>query len=349
MTKVVRSVTLVSVILPNYNHASSLPLSVSAVRAQTYEPIEVILVDDGSTDESVAVARSLGVTVLSTQHNSGPAAARNLGAAHARGTILMFVDSDVAIAPDAVESAVAMLHREPNAGAVCGMLEPTPLVRDSLVQEFRCLQAHYWRTSSEGVVSFLFTAICAMRTDVFASVGPFDERLRQTEEVEYGQRLSHRHDIHLTSAVSGRHRDDHQVWPLLRKVFHRCRLRVPLYAQRRRFARGFETASRVWGSVAALLAVLAAPLPLVAGPPAALVPVLLLGASIACDAGMYRFVIHRRGPSFLVGFVALQFLVNVAIGSGAAAGVLQWLLSPSFRRLYDGPAVSASPLDRTAT
>jgi glycosyltransferase involved in cell wall biosynthesis len=350
---------LVSVIIPNYNHATSLPLTIRAVRAQTYRPIEIVFVDDRSTDDSGQVARSLGVPVLSTHVNSGPGAARNLGAAHARGEILFFLDSDVAPGPDAVERAVELVAADPAAGAVCGMLEPVPLVRDSLVQECRCLQAHYWRASSEGVVSFLFTAMCAMRADVFAEIGPFDERLRQTEEVEYGQRLSQRYEIRLTSALGGRHRDDHLLVPLLRKVADRCRLRVPLYTRRRRFARGFETATRVWGSVLAGAAVPAVALAIVAGllgapawllAPAAAVPVLLLAGSIGCDAGMYRFVLSRRGVLFGIGFAGVQFLVNLAIAVGVGCGVLQWLGSVRFRRLYDGsPVPGPRPAARPAT
>lgn len=329
-----RTPGLVSVILPNYNHAASLPLSLGALRAQTYPSIEVLLVDDGSTDGSAELARRLGARVLSTPRNQGPAAARNLGAAHASGQYLLFVDSDVAVAPQTVARAVELVD-DPRAGAVCGILEDTPLVRDSLLQECRCLQAHYWRTSSEGTVSFLFSALCMMRAEIFDEIGPFDEHLRQTEEVEYGQRLSSRYEVRLTSALSGRHRDDDRLWPLLRKVFHRCRLRVPLYAQRRRYARGFETASRIWGSIAALAAPLLVPLLLLTGAAGALVPLALLAGSVASDWGMYRFVYARRGVRFGLFFTGLQYLLNVAIAVGGVAGVVQWLVSRSFRTLYD--------------
>jgi glycosyltransferase involved in cell wall biosynthesis len=330
---------LVSVILANYNHGPSLPLTIAAVRAQTYEPIELVFVDDRSTDDSVSIARELGVDVLSTPRNGGPSASRNLGAAAARGEILLFVDSDVAIDPETVARSVAVLRAEPGVGAICGMLSETPLVRDSLVQECRCLQAHYWRISAvgcggQGRVSFLFTAICAMRAEVFREIGPFHPGLRETEEVEYGQRLSQRYEIRLTSAFGGRHRDEPRLWPLLRKVFHRCRLRVPLYAVRRRYAQGFETASRIWGSACAALAAVALPLPFLLHPLWSLVPALALLAWLASDADMYRFVKARRGWPFLLCFAGVQFLLNLAITAGAAVGVLQWLVSRPFRTLY---------------
>ncbi|HEY0698049.1 MAG TPA: glycosyltransferase family 2 protein [Micromonospora sp.] len=335
---------LVSVIVPNYNHAASLRLTLTALLGQTYAPMEIIFVDDHSTDDSVAVARSVGVPVVSTPHNGGPSLARNVGAARARGEVLLFVDSDVELPPETVTEAVRLLREDPEAGAICGTLDETPLVRDSLLQECRCIQAHYWRISSVGDVSFLFTAICAMRADVFAETGPFDERLRQTEEVEYGERLSARRPIRLTTAIHGRHRDDHLLWPLLRKVFHRCRLRMPLYARRRRAAQGFETAARMWASVLAGLTVLALPAPVLVGPLGALLPLALLAAFLGCDAGMYRFVARRRGPWFTLVFVGVQLLLNLAIAAGVAAGVAQWLVSRSFRTLYDdaGDPVAAT-------
>ncbi|MGB2570628.1 glycosyltransferase family 2 protein [Micromonospora citrea] len=326
----------VSVIVPNYNHADSLPLTLPALLAQTYAATEIVFVDDHSTDDSVRVARSLGVPVLSTPRNSGPSVARNIGAARARGEILLFVDSDVELPPDTVDRVVRLLRDDPAAGAICGTLDDTPLVRDSLVQECRCLQAHYWRISSLGDVSFLFSALCAMPARVFAELGPFHEGLRQTEEVEYGERLSARYPIRLTDAIHGRHRDDHLLWPLLRKVFHRCRLRMPLYARRRRAAQGFETAARMWGSVTAFLATLALPLPLLVGPVGLVPPLALAVAFVASDAGMYRFVLRRRGPGLLLAFLGVQWLLNLAIATGAAVGAVQWLTSRSFRGLYDG-------------
>jgi GT2 family glycosyltransferase len=351
---------LVSIVMPNYNHAASLPLTIAALQAQDYAYTEIVFVDDRSTDGSAAVAAGLGVTVHSTPVNGGPSLARNVGAAAAKGQILFFVDSDVELPPTTVTDAVALLAEHPGAGAICGMLDETPLVRDSLVQECRCLQAHYWRISSEGVVSFLFTAICAMRADVFAEMGPFDERLRETEEVEYGQRLSERYPIMLTAGLHGRHRDEHRMILLLRKVFRRCRLRVPLYARRRRSANGFETPSRILGSVAALGALAGLPLVLLAavlfGPLWLLglvLPAALFAGFLASDGEMYRFVAQRRSFGFTAVFVAVQFLLNVAIAAGAAAGVLQWLVSPEFRAMYDyspkpGPRRSEAPVSGVA-
>ncbi|MFF3441215.1 glycosyltransferase family 2 protein [Streptosporangium sp. NPDC002721] len=325
---------LVSVVVPNYNYATSLELCLRALQEQTYRPIELIMVDDGSTDDSVAVAERLGVRVVHTERNMGVAGARNLGITHARGEILVFVDSDVAAYPDAVEVAVGMLAADPRLGAVCSIHDPEPLIRDSLVEEYRALQYYYWTASSEGPISFLFPAMVAMPRHVYDEVGPFNTRLRETEEVDYGHRLTQRYDMVLTSKVRSRHDHDDELSKLLRKLFKRGRARVPLYARRKRFARGFETSNRAGGSLAALAAL--ATLPALAfGPAGAALPALALAVSILADLGMYRFVLRRRGPIFLLYYGAVHFVVNVTIAAGVAAGVAQWLCSARFRGLYD--------------
>jgi glycosyltransferase involved in cell wall biosynthesis len=321
-------------------------LCLAAVKAQTYPAKEVIVVDDGSTDDSVAVAEAAGVRVIRLASNGGSATARNAGAAEASGDLLFFLDSDVALAPDALAQTVAAFKADPGAGAICGVYEAEPLVGNSLIEQYRCLVAHYWRISSLGVVTFLFSSMCGVPSAVFAEVGPFNPALKQTEEVDWGQRLSERYRLLLTDRIRGRHDDDNELLPLMRKLYRRGRLRVPLYVRRRRFARGFETASRAYGSLAALAALVTLPL-VVLGVGWLAVPLALEIVSIVCDAGMYRFVMRKRGPLFLGFFAGAHFLVNVAIAAGVGIGVLQWLVSGRFRALYDRPAVAGVTLARS--
>lgn len=326
---------LVSVIVPNHNYAESLDLCLRAILDQSYPDIEVIVVDDCSTDDSVAVAQAVGVRVISTERNGGCGYARNIGAAHAGGEILCFVDSDLAMAKDAVAQAVAILAAEPEVGCVCGIEDPEPLLHDTAVARYRGMQYHYWSISSEGDVTFLFPAMCAIRRSVFDEIGAFNPALRHTEEVDYGYRLSRRYRLRLTSAMRGRHDHDHRLWGLLRKLFHRGRLRIPLYARARRFATGFETASRAWGSLAALISLPAWALPAFFGWAALGVPLLLFAASLHADRGMYGFVWRRRGIRFLLFFAAVHYLVNATIALGVGVGVLQWAVSRTFRQTYD--------------
>jgi glycosyltransferase involved in cell wall biosynthesis len=85
----------ISVVIPNYNRANLIGETLNNLRCQTRPPDEIIVVDDGSTDESVSVIKSFGDHVkLLQQPNSGPGVARNLGLEHATGEFVQFFDSD---------------------------------------------------------------------------------------------------------------------------------------------------------------------------------------------------------------------------------------------------------------
>ena len=100
----------VSVIVPVYNAEKTLVSCLGSVLHQPFEDIEVLAVDDGSTDQSLALLREIaardGRVRVFAQDNSGVAAARNLALKHAVGTYVQFVDSDDLLAPDATGRCV---------------------------------------------------------------------------------------------------------------------------------------------------------------------------------------------------------------------------------------------------
>ncbi|HEY3173065.1 MAG TPA: glycosyltransferase family 2 protein, partial [Thermoanaerobaculia bacterium] len=85
----------VSVIVPVYDNAADLAECLGALVPSAGRETEIIVVDDGSTDDTPNVASQFGVQVLRLERNSGAGAARNHGARHATGDVLLFVDSDV--------------------------------------------------------------------------------------------------------------------------------------------------------------------------------------------------------------------------------------------------------------
>lgn len=338
---------LVTVIVPNYNYGAALGLCLRSIQAQTYPNLELLLVDDCSTDDSVAVARGLGVRVLSTGVNSGVATTRNLGAAHASGEYLVFVDSDVEIRPDAVANAVAALAADPGLGAVCGNYDPEPLIRRGRVQEYRSLQQTYWLVADEGEITTLYTAILAVPARVFAEIGPFNPRLRQTEDSDYGRRLAGRYRILLTPSVRGRHDHDATLRVIARKVFHRTRLHVPYLAMREEGTqqpRGRAASARIVGTLVSGLLAASLPLPALLGAPWFAAWAVLLGVFVASEPGIYRYVARHRGATFLPFFTVMYLAVNLVILAGLAAGVVQWLTSARFRGTYRDAQVPAAGL-----
>ena len=98
----------VSISIPTLNSAKTLSRCLEAVRAQTYGRIDVNIVDGGSSDETVDIAKAYGVTDIFAYYG-GLLGAREIGARKARGSVIVLLDSDQILEPDAIERAVAML------------------------------------------------------------------------------------------------------------------------------------------------------------------------------------------------------------------------------------------------
>lgn len=101
----------ISVVIPAYNAAAFLPRSIASIRAQTLQPKEVIVVDDGSTDNTTTVATELGARVI-RRSNSGPSAAKNAGVQAASGDWIAFLDADDRWSPEKLERQAACVSAE---------------------------------------------------------------------------------------------------------------------------------------------------------------------------------------------------------------------------------------------
>src|SRR5438477_12648790 len=114
--------TLVTTIIPVHNRSVMLGEAVASVVAQTYRPIEIIIVDDGSTDETARVADELAndFTQVIHQANAGPGAAREAGRLVERGEFVQHLDSDDLLLPRKFELQVAGLRANPDCGASYG-------------------------------------------------------------------------------------------------------------------------------------------------------------------------------------------------------------------------------------
>lgn len=164
---------MISVIVPAYNAADTLDNCLRALEAQTRprERYEVLVVDDGSTDRTPQVARKHDVRLIRQPH-AGPAAARNRGAADARGEILLFTDADCAPAPTWIAQLVAPFD-DPEVAGVKGTYRTH---QPGLVARFVQLEyAHkYARMARQETIDFVDTYSAAYRRDVFLARGGFD-------------------------------------------------------------------------------------------------------------------------------------------------------------------------------
>lgn len=179
----------ISVVIPAYNAASWLERCVASVRAQTLRPIEIVVVDDGSTDATAEIGRGLGPDVAYVRReNGGLAAARNTGTAHTTGDWLLFLDADDILYPHALQILAEGAERIPKARVVYGfVLQRRGPDEDARLHSLpraigappKPALANFWWTS-------ISTAGCALiHRSLDAEVGGFDENFRQVEDAEY--------------------------------------------------------------------------------------------------------------------------------------------------------------------
>ena len=168
---------LVSVIVPVYNRERFLREALDSVFAFDYEPFEVIVVDDGSTDGSAAIAQSYPEVRYLRQDNRGPAAARNAGIDMSRGEFIAFVDSDDVVLPQKLSVQVGYLLDHPEVTATLGRQEwitPPPNAVPDLV----------W-----GDLDGITPISIVIRKAALIEVGCFDPALRGPEDVDLLVRL----------------------------------------------------------------------------------------------------------------------------------------------------------------
>src|SRR5262249_11794648 len=174
----------VSVVIPAYNAARTLEATVASALAQTVSDLEVVIVDDGSGDETLAVARSLAdprIRVLS-QPEGGAAAARNTGLEAATGRYVALLDADDLWLTDKLERQLAMLEAEPEVQAIqCGAYFVNDAMEVISVQP--CTDTG---RSFEETLLFrnlpAFLSALVVRRDRILEVGGFDTDLEILEE-----------------------------------------------------------------------------------------------------------------------------------------------------------------------
>lgn len=185
-----KAMLLVSVVIPCFNAGPFLERSLQSLRASTVPPLEVIVVDDGSTDDSIARAAEMGAIVLRTSANGGPARARNLGGRAAKGDVLLFLDSDVCVHAETVALLLAALEGDRSLDAVIGAYDDSPDSQDFVSQYRNLMHCFVHRTGSREAFTF-WSGCGAIRRGAFLESHGFDERYRRpsVEDIEFGSRL----------------------------------------------------------------------------------------------------------------------------------------------------------------
>ena len=206
-----------SVIIPVYNGAVMLGRALESLARSSLTDFEVIVVNDGSTDGSREVALAAGAKVLDMPKRSGPSAARNAGAAIARGRYLVFLDADVCVTRQTIARLVAALDRHREFAAVFGSYDDSP-VAANLISQYRNLTHHFVHQTSSRFACTFWAGCGAVRRTIFLALGGFDERYRRpcVEDIELGVRMTNAgHRIMLDRRIQVAHLKQWRLWTML--------------------------------------------------------------------------------------------------------------------------------------
>jgi len=191
------------------------------VKSLRTSPKEVIVIADGNSDGSWKLAEKFDVRVLKRPVSGGPARARNMGAQHAKGDILFFIDADVTIPEDAIEQVVNAFQNDPDLDALIGSYDDEPF-ESNFLSQYKNLLHHYVHQISNRDASTFWGACGAIRRDVFLKIGGFDKAYRRPsiEDIDLGYRLKKSgYKIQLSKHIQVKHLKHWGILSLLKADF----------------------------------------------------------------------------------------------------------------------------------
>jgi glycosyltransferase involved in cell wall biosynthesis len=196
---------LVSVIVPCYNGAAFLEETLRSALAQSYAEVEVLVVDDGSTDSSAEIARRFPVRYM-RQENRGLSEARNTGIRESKGSYLVFLDADDRLKPEAIETGLRALALRPDCAMTVGdhvfIAANGSYLAGSAKED--PLHSHYEALLKSNFIEMISSVL--FRRSIFDEVGGFDATLRVAEDYELYLRIARALPICCHAAIVAEYR-----------------------------------------------------------------------------------------------------------------------------------------------
>jgi glycosyltransferase involved in cell wall biosynthesis len=326
-------------VVPVRNGGSDFERCLRRLRDSTWTDFELIVIDDGSTDESAELAERMGAVVARHEPPRGPAAARNLGAQLARAPLVFFLDADVAVYPDTLSRGMARFLTDPRLTALFGSYDDQPPA-PGLVSQFRNLLHHF--VHQQGIFqedarpAHTFWTGCGMiRRQAFLDFGGFDPSLYPRpaiEDIELGYRLTRTgHVIILARDVLATHLKRWSLMEMIRTDIWRRGVPWMLLIKRSGTSEtdlNVRPSQRLCVLVTGL--VLAA---LVTSPWNAwggVVAALGCAAIVWLNGDFYRFLSRRKGRFFALAALPVHLVYFTCCGLAVLIALVQWHLLRRF-------------------
>lgn len=310
-----------SLIIPVHNAAATLTACLDAVRQSNYTG-EVIVVDDGSTDASMAIAERYPYNIIRLEKNLGAAGARNVGARVAHGDILFFLDSDIAMERDTIARIQALFAAEPTLTALFGSYQKNT-VPTNFASVYKNLLHHYTHQISSSDAATFCSGYGAIRREVFLALGGFDAKQRALEDIEFGYRLHQAgYRVRLVKDLQFTHLKTYTLASLVRSdVRDRAIPWTRLMLEKHMFRNDLNTKSNNVASVVVAFLILLFPLWGWFLPFGLWVFAALIALFLALNLDFLAFVTRTRGIGFGLEAAVMNWFFYIYSGLGLLLGI----------------------------
>ncbi len=186
--------SLVSVIIPCFNHAQYLPAAIESVHKQTHKNIEIIVIDDGSTDDTKSVCLPWPKVKYVYQPNQGLSASRNKGIQHSVGEFLVFLDADDILYPSAITTNLQLINQDQELAFVSGSHDKRYLDSNIIEDKTRVITGDYYCNLLEGNYIAMIAAVM-FRRFAFDAIR-YGTSLKACEDYDVYLKIARKHKVY---------------------------------------------------------------------------------------------------------------------------------------------------------
>jgi len=324
----------ISIIIPNYQGASTLANCLAAAFASDYQNFEVVVVDDASEDNSVEIIKGFPCKLVQMEQHGGASQARNIGAANSDGELLFFTDADCLLQKDTlsiVSQAMDRLSASAEGDFVLGGSYTHLPFDKHFFSQFQSVFVHYSETRHQQNPDYLATHAMVIETQSFLKSGGFNEHfLPILEDVEFSHRLRKAgYRLLMNPAIQVQHIFNFSLYRSLRNAIRKSMYWTvyslknnDVLADSGTASLGLKTNVICWFLIALLLLVF-----ILTGYYAFMVFIpLLLAINLFVNKGLVLAFYRSKGVRFAFAATAYYLLLYpLAVGFGALAGLARYI------------------------
>jgi GT2 family glycosyltransferase len=321
---------LISLIIPNRNGAGTIGQCLESISLNAEGQVEVIVVDDCSTDRSVEIIERFPVRLIKLERHVGASHARNIGAGNSNGAVLFFIDADCLLQKDTLSNVRRAMEKH-GAGAVLGGTYARESQDPGFFNFFQSIFVNYFETKRAEDPDYIAAHAFLVAPEVFRKSGGFPEDfLPILEDVEFSHRLRRAgYRLIMEPAIQVKHIFNFTLGRSLRNAVRKTRYWVRYSLANRDLFADSGTASRElkMNVASCFLCLILLCIWLVTSEARFLYPLLMIvGLNGVANRGLIRAFVETKGALFAVlAYAYYTTLYALAVGAGALLGIMEYI------------------------